>query len=57
MTYVNRYKNKTTGPEDTTPENVLEKTYKGEDFGRIKAEFDEYIRMKEEKEGLLVFKD
>jgi hypothetical protein len=29
----------------------------GEDFLRVKAEFDEYIRMKEEKEGLLVFKD
>jgi hypothetical protein len=35
---------------------VLEKTYKGEDYLRIKAEFDEYIRMKEEKEGLLIFK-
>lgn len=45
------------GPNDSKPEDVLEKTYEGEDFLRIKAEFDEYIRMKEEKEDLLVFKD
>jgi hypothetical protein len=36
---------------------VLEKTYKGEDFLRVKAEFEEYIRMKEDKERLLVFKN
>jgi hypothetical protein len=34
---------------------VLEKTYKGEDFARVKAEFDDFIRRKEEKEELLVF--
>lgn len=35
----------------------MEKSYRGEDFLRVKAEFDEYIRIKEEKEGLLVFKN
>ncbi len=58
MKYINRTKGKESGPLDTKPEDVLEKTYKGgEDFLRVKAEFDEYIRMKEEKEGLLVFKN
>jgi large subunit ribosomal protein L24 len=58
LTYMNRTKGKQPGPNDTKPEDVLEKTYRnGEDFLRVKAEFDEYIRIKEEKEGLLVFKD
>jgi hypothetical protein len=57
LTYMNRTKGKQAGDLDTMPPDVLEKTYKGEDFLRVKAEFDEYIRMKEEKEGLLVFKD
>lgn len=35
---------------------MLEKTYTGEDFLKVKAEFEEYIRLKEEKEELLVFK-
>lgn len=55
LTYINRTKGKEAGPSDTKPEDVIEKTYKGEDFHRVKAEFDEYIRMKEEKEGLMVF--
>ena len=54
---MNRTKNKQVGDYDTPPADVLEKTYKGEDFIRVKAEFDEYIRIKVEKEGLLVFKD
>ena len=58
LKYMNRTKGKETGPNDTKPEDVLEKTYsKGEDFLRVTAEFDEYIRIKEEKEDLLVFKD
>ena len=57
LTYMNRTKGKEAGPNDTKPEDVLEKTYRGEDFMRVKAEFDEYIRMKEEKEGLLVFRE
>lgn len=57
LTYINRTKGKETGPNDTKPEDVVEKTYRGEDFLRVKAEFDEYIRMKEEKEGFMVFKE
>ncbi|CDW80367.1 ribosomal protein l24 containing protein [Stylonychia lemnae] len=57
LTYINRTKGREAGPFDTKPEDVIEKTYKGEDFLRVKAEFDEYIRMKEEKEGLMVFKN
>jgi hypothetical protein len=36
---------------------VLKRTYTGEDFVKIYNEFQEYIRLKEEKEKLLVFKD
>ena len=43
------------GDNDTKPEDVMEKTYKGEDFIQVFNEFSEYIRMKEEKEKLLVF--
>ena len=58
LKYMNRTKGKEAGANDTKPEDVLEKTYtRGEDFLRVKAEFDEYIRIKEEKEGLLVFKE
>ena len=57
LTYINRTKGKETGLVDTKPEDVVEKTYRGEDFLRVRAEFDEYIRMKEEKEGLMVFKE
>lgn len=54
---MNRTRGKEANVNDTKPEDVLEKTYRGEDFVRVKAEFDEYIRIKEEKEGLLVFRD
>lgn len=30
-------------------------TYKGENFDKIKKEFDEYIQKKEKREKLLVF--
>ena len=40
---------------DTKAEDVIEKTYKGEDFVKVYHEFQEYLRMKEEKEKLLVF--
>lgn len=56
-TYLARTKGKETGINDTLPQDVLEKTYHGEDFVRVKAEFDEYIRMKQEKEGFMVFKE
>ena len=57
LKYINRTKAKEAGVLDTKAVDVLEKTYTGEDFLRVKAEFDEYIRMKEDKEALLVFKD
>jgi large subunit ribosomal protein L24 len=55
LTYLSRTKAKTDGDNDTRSDLVLEKTYEGEDFMRVRAEFREYIRMKEEKEQLLVF--
>jgi large subunit ribosomal protein L24 len=55
LTYINRTKKKEDGLLDTKSDLVLLKTYKGEDFMRVKAEFEEFIRMKEEKESLLVF--
>ena len=57
MTYFARTKGRETGPSDTAPDLVVKKTYQGEDFSKVKAEFEEYIRMKEEKEALLVFKN
>ena len=42
---------------DTNQKKVLEITYKGEDFEKIKKEFDEYIKEKERTEKLLVFDD
>ena len=46
LTYFNRTKSRETGMADTKPDLVLTKTYKGEDFSRVKAEFEEYIRLK-----------
>ena len=53
--YLNRTKKKENGPFDTPADEVLDKNYKGEDFIRVRKEFDEYIRLKEEKEGYLWF--
>jgi large subunit ribosomal protein L24 len=55
LTYIARTKKRENGPHDTLPEEALKKTYKGEDFSRVKAEFDEYIRIKEEKERAMWF--
>ena len=55
--YVNRTRDKEVGLLDTKPEDVLEKTYKGEDFYRVKKEFEEFLRVKREKERNLVFDD
>ena len=55
LTFVNRTAKKEDGLLDTKTELVHEKTYTGEDFMRVKAEFEEFIRIKEEKEDLLVF--
>ena len=57
LKYVNRTKDKEQGDLDTNPEDVLEKTYTGEDFVKVYAEFQEYIRQKEEKESQLIFKN
>ena len=42
---------------DTRGDLVLEKTYQGEDFFKIKMEFEQYLRLKEDKERLMVFKN
>jgi large subunit ribosomal protein L24 len=55
LSFINRTKKKEDGLLDTKTELVHEKTYTGEDFMRVKAEFEEFIRIKEEKEDLLVF--
>ena len=39
LKYVNRTKAKEMGDSDTKPEDVLEKTYKGEDFVKVYHEF------------------
>eukprot|EP01016_Furgasonia_blochmanni_P028006 TRINITY_DN2942_c0_g1_i4.p1 TRINITY_DN2942_c0_g1~~TRINITY_DN2942_c0_g1_i4.p1 ORF type:complete len:310 (-),score=56.43 TRINITY_DN2942_c0_g1_i4:42-971(-) len=52
-----RNKNKVDGPKDTPGDKVLEITYKGEDFDKIKREFEEFIQQKERREKLLVFKE
>ena len=58
MKYINRTKDKEPGDFDTRPEDVIEKTYQGEDFVKVYNEFQEYIRIKETKEEeLLVFRD
>ena len=55
LKYINRTKDKEQGDLDTMPNDVIEKTYFGEDYVKINHEFTEYIRIKEEKEKLLVF--
>ena len=55
MKYINRTKSKEAGDNDTKPDDVLTKTYTGEDYLKIYHEFQEYIHMKEQQEKLLVF--
>ena len=57
MTYDARHKHKENGDLDTLPDDVLLKTYRGEDYVKVYNEFQEYIRLKEEKEAKLVFDD
>lgn len=57
LSYLNRTKEKATGPNDTRGDLVLEKTYEGEDFLKVKAEFEAYLMLKADKERLMVFKD
>ena len=35
---------------------MLQKTYEGEDFMRIEYDFEQYIRLKQEKEAKFAFK-
>lgn len=39
LKFINRTKNKEIGDNDTKPEDVLEKTYKGEDYVKVYNEF------------------
>ena len=55
LTYENRTKNRVDGPNDTQPDQVLEVTYKGEDFGFIREQFEAEMEEKESVERLLVF--
>jgi len=55
LSYINRTKKKQDGPNDTKAELVLNKSYTGEDFMKVRVDFENYIRIKEEKEDLLVF--
>lgn len=55
LTYENRTKNKVDGPFDTQPDDALEVTYTGEDFGSIMAQFKAEMEEKDRIEKLLVF--
>ena len=57
LTYIERTKNFKDGPNDTPKELVLTKTYQGEDFLRVKHDFEAYIALKNEVEEKLVFKE
>ena len=43
LTYLERTKNFKEGPNDTPRDLVLKKTYQGEDFIRVRNEFETYI--------------
>ena len=55
LKYDNKHAHKIDGELDTPIGKVLEVTYKGEDFERIREEFFKYIESKESVEKLLVF--
>jgi large subunit ribosomal protein L24 len=55
LKYEVRTKNKVDGPYDTQPDQVLEVTYKGEDFGAIRDQFEAEMEEKDRIERLLVF--
>ena len=57
MKYNEKNKDRVSGPSDTPAQMVLQKTYKGENFAQVKQEFDAYIKYKQLKESLMVFKD
>ena len=39
LKYINRTKSREPGDQDTKPEDVIERTYKGEDFVKVYHEF------------------
>ena len=55
LNYVNRHKDQVDGPLDTPVDKVFEVTYKGEDFVKVRLEFEAYIAEKENTEKLLIF--
>jgi large subunit ribosomal protein L24 len=55
LTYANRHKEQTDGAMDTPVDKVLEVTYFGEDFVKVRLEFEQYIAEKESTEKLLIF--
>jgi len=55
MKYESKHKNKVDGLSDTQPDDVLEVTYKGEDFAAIREQFMAEIMEKDRIEKLLVF--
>lgn len=55
LKHVNRTKDKEIGEQDTDPLTVHLKTYTGEDFVKVYHEFQEFIRVKEEREEMLSF--
>ena len=57
LSYINRTKALEVGINDTRGDLVLEKTYEGEDFLKIKKEFDVYLQLKEDKERMMVFRE
>lgn len=55
LSYAERHKNKQDGVKDTAPDVAILKTYKGEDFEKIRKEFAEYITKREKEAAWLVF--
>ncbi|CAG9319137.1 unnamed protein product [Blepharisma stoltei] len=55
LTYERRHKKKIDGVKDTKTEIALKRTYFGEDFEKIKEEFNEYIKKREKEAMWLVF--
>ena len=56
LRYGERVKNKVDGPLDTPGTLVVAQTYKGENFDKIREEFEKFVNEKEKIEQLLVFK-
>ena len=55
MTYVMRAKDYKPGPQDTAADQVMKKTYAGEDWLSVYQEFEDYLQEKANLEHKLVF--